>query len=270
MPAADKPLTELLDSKTTFLRQHQRQEWEREIRHTDQLLAANASTEKKFLANATRIRQQNEARKKLLAAQTPRELRPEERDTVAKLNRELLADVREGMVTQVEQRRGGPGIVDRIRRWHAAKKAKALLWKKTQILLHPDSTDRDLCNLERFRPTGAMSALTTDADIPGQFTLSPLAKAHYDEIDWSSPEVAAEVERQIAAGKLRIRHVRAADIARRVEGDVEVKESPDAVAVTVHRNGKKRELSETRRAALARGRARLAEKRAAARASESG
>lgn len=265
MPAAikEKSLDDLLSPQTTLLRPHQRKEWEREIQHTDQLLAQNAASEKKFLQNAVRIRQQNEQRKAQLATQTPRPLTGAERDRLVSLRPTLLARVQDGAPTRQEQY-AKPNAVpvdlkDRIRRWHTRSKADLLQLKKVDQLLNPDSDDRNLTHTDKYLPDeGPRTGYRSDRY--GAFSLSPLAKINFDEIDWTGPEgqeVNAEIARLIAEGKIRVRtNARAADIARRPEGDVEVKDTGGAVEVTIHREGKpKRELTPKQRAAVGRMRA---------------
>ena len=79
-----------------------------------------------------------------------------------------------------------------------------LLLKSAGILLYQESDAKDLANFERYRPAVPTRNLMTDALIPGQFALSPEAKANYDAIDWSSPEIAAKIQDLIARGAIRI------------------------------------------------------------------
>lgn len=218
----DKSLEELLDPSTPLLRRHHRKEWEREIARTDALLAENRGATKKFLANASRVHKQNEEMKRRLAEQSPRPLTAAERDLVAAEERRLLAEIREGMVSKVEQRRNPPGTGDRQRAWHDRNKTKILRWRKARLLLQPDSDERDLCNLERYRPEGPLDLPMADSEMPRLVGLSPRAKANYDDIDWSSPEVRAAIERLIASGAIKVNYQAKASAIR--EPGVEIVE----------------------------------------------
>lgn len=265
----EKSLDELLSPGTTFLRPHQRTEWQREITHTDQLLERNAQSEKKFLQNAVRIRQQNERMKKGLADQTPRLISGEERDRLVALRGVLLERVQKGAPTRQEQY-AKPNQVpvelkDKIRRWHTGAKSDLLKLKKIDLLLNPDSDDRNLTHTDKYLPNERQRDAYR-SDRYGGFSLSPLAKANYDAINWDDPEVAAEIERLIAEGKVRVNlHAKPSEIIQRPEGDVEVKDDGDVMAVTVHRNDKKAALLQQRRENMARARTartqKLAEKK---------
>lgn len=261
----EKSLDDLLSPSTTFLRPHQRKEWDREIAHTDSLLTQNAATDKKFLANAHRIRQQNEQRKKLLADQTPRHVTGEEKDRLVALRETLLARVQDGAPTRQEQY-AKPNQVpidlkDKIRRWHTRAKADVLTLKKIDLLLNPESDDRNLTHTDKYLPDeGRREGYRSERY--GMSGLSSLARDNYGQIDWDSPEVQAQIQRAIAEGKVRVNYdARPSDIARRPVGDVEIKDTGDMVAVTVHRDDKKAVLAEKRRASMAKARAAQAAKR---------
>lgn len=227
-PTKDKSLDELLDTSKPILRKHQREEWQREIDQTNKFLAREKQNPNSPVQASGRIFVQNESRKKLLASQSPRPLSGEEKDRVAALERQMLSEIQEGMPTQVEQRRNVPGVQYKIRQWHNANKGKVLKWKRCRILLNPDSDDRELTNVERYRPVGAMGALTTDAAIPGLFSLSPQAKEHYDEINWQD---GGQNKQELEAAGVAVRSVsrptRLTDTSH-----LEVHETPDAVIVT--------------------------------------
>lgn len=242
MPAAahEKSFDDLLSPTTTFLRPHQRKGWEREIRHTDELLARNATSEKKFLQNSVRIRQQNEARKRLLAEQTPRRLTGVETDRAVALRRVLLDRVQDGAPTRQEQyakpNQVPVDLKDRIRAWHARSKADVLRLKKLDLLLHPDSEDRNLCHTDKYLPN-EQPREAYRSDRYGMFSLSPAAKANYDDIDWTSPEVQARLAEDIAAGRIRVNYdAKPSEVGPHVVGDVEVREGAEATEVTIHRD----------------------------------
>lgn len=195
-----------IERPRTYLRYHQRVEHQREIEAMDRALADPAAIKSGAIREPGRMKQQNDRRRHLLHRQSPPVLSPSQRDKLAVLERKALEDIREGMVSQEELRHKPPGVVDRQRAWESAKKPAILAWKNARILLNPHSDAKDLCNLERFRPAVPTRNLYSDGQIPAQFALSPQAKANYDQIDWSSPDVQAELDRAVAEGKVRINY----------------------------------------------------------------
>lgn len=195
----------------TYYRKHQREEHEREIAGIERVLSD--PTERKYIQNHGRLKQQADQRRVLLRRQSPAPLTATQRDKLATLEQVTLDSAREGMLSQEELRHKPIGAPDRQRAWQTEKKPTILLWKLCRVLLNPQSDSRELANLEQYRPATMGRNLFPDGLIPGQFTLSPEAKANFDAINWDSPEVAAELQRLIDAGKITIRTVRAADIA---------------------------------------------------------
>ena len=189
--------------KPSYMKKGLRDEHAAEIQGIERQLADPA--ERKKLHNPGRLQQDVQRRRRNLEAQTPPPLTPSQRDKVARLNRAVIEDAREGMLSQEELRARPPGVVDRQTAWQEAKKRSVILFKRTQQLLHPDSDARDLCNFEQFRPARPGSReLFTDGGRPRNFALSPEAKANYDGIDFSSPEVQADLQRLIDEGKIRV------------------------------------------------------------------
>lgn len=234
--AKERTVEELL--RGPLLRKHQRVEWAREIADTDRSLDLEARSSHKSFQNPGRIRFQNEQRKKLLAQQSPRPLTPEEHDKLQKEERVLLADIREGMVSKSEQRRSPanePGLRQRIRRWHDAKKAKIVRWKNARILLEPDSDDADLCNLERYRPEGALEAATLNAAVPGYMGFSDIADQYettFGTGSWRDRETQEEFAQRMAALGVTVTFGKASEIRARASV-VDVQEGEHATVMTV-------------------------------------
>lgn len=206
-----------------WLRWHQRVEREQEIANVEQVLGDPA--QRKALADPGRLAKQNAERKQTLIAQTPPPVGGLVRDKAAKLERACLDYVREGMLSQEELRHAPTGAPDRLRKWETAKKSAVLMWKRLRLVLNPDADDRDLCNLERYRPARQPRGGLDGAEIPVQFTLSDEAKANYDAIDWGRPETIEEMQaRAKAAGfTLKVeRHQRLAEKPNRRAPTVEV------------------------------------------------
>lgn len=242
----DGPADATREVPINYMRFAQRESESREVAEIDRKLTD--PVERRFLANPGKLKQQNDRRRaNLLAQSPPTDLRSSQRDKLKRLEAETREYVRENMPTAEDMRHNPPGAVDHHRAWERATKRAMLTWKTARILLNPTSDATDLANFERYRPTAAQTrSLFTDAQISGQFALGPQAKANYDGIDWNSPDVAAEVERLIADGKVKVR----VSGAPRPNGHAK---APKA----------KRVMSAAQKAALARAQASLASKRAA-------
>lgn len=122
--------------------------------------------------------------KDLIAGQPP-ELTGATRDALAAREIVLADTIRDGMVVHEEMRRNPVGAVDRHRKWERANKDRILEWKNIRRALNPDSDEKDLANVDRLRPSmlpvgmGATSTFMADAQIPGKFAMTPLAKENW-------------------------------------------------------------------------------------------
>jgi hypothetical protein len=189
----------------TYLRHAERTTEAAEIETTERKLTD--PVERRFLTNPGKLAQQNAQRRKNLMAQSPpTDLTVVQRDKLARLERETRAFVAENMPTAEQMRHNPPGAVDHHMAWDRHAKPALLVWKNVRLLLNPRSDAVDLANFERYRPANAATrSLFSDGQIPGQWALGPQAKAHYDDIDWSSPEVAAKIQSLLDSGAVTIR-----------------------------------------------------------------
>ena len=206
--ATDPEIAPLL--AVNYLRFHQRKERQREIEDVERVLSD--PLERKNLSNPGRLRQQNEERKRAYHSQVPPKLTASQRDKIERLNREALASAKEGMLSAEELRHKPPGTPDRLRSYERAKKPHILIWKRSQILLHPDSEDRDLCNLEKFRPSRPTVDLLANADLPAIHAMSPQAKENWPlgATGFSEAEMRElEMKGQITRNGFVIKKVRA-------------------------------------------------------------
>ena len=216
-----------------LLRYKQREQWRREIDAVDSDLKAGATDRTRQVLEPGRLKRANDHRKVLLNAQSPPELSPQERDSLAKLSSSLKSEMMDGIVTQVEQRRNPPGTVGKQQAWVRRNKSKVLAWKNAQILLNPDSDDPDLCNFEKHRPLGEMRALLTDAALPGYFSLSPQARENYDEVNWDDKGAGATA---LAEAGVQVKYTTAGKVARKPEGDIEVSSTDDVLVLKVRKD----------------------------------
>jgi hypothetical protein len=119
---------------------------------------------------------------------SPPPLTKDQQDAAYKREQELTAFIKEGMLTQEEMRRNPVSAVDRHMKWEAAKKSAILEWKNLRILLNAEAREQDLANVETLRPSQAAtsgmlasSSFMPDAQIPGVFGMTPLAKQNWPE-----------------------------------------------------------------------------------------
>jgi len=149
------------DLKKNLLRFHQREQLQGEIKQAEDMLA-QAKPEDRGTINAgiTRTKRQ-------LDSQSPVPLTAKEKDTLHNLEKKLRARITTHMPTEEVMRKNPAGAVDWHQKWEKINKPLIRMWKNATIQLNPDSSDRDLSNIERYRPTGQLDRLRADAQIPG-------------------------------------------------------------------------------------------------------
>ncbi len=122
---------------------------------------------------------------KTLNEQSPKPLDPIRKDKVHNLANQLLGEIKGQMLPQSTMRRNPPGAVDNFRRGEGSPdtKSKILVWKRGMRALDPDNADTDYTNLEKYRNEGVnpdgTSTFMADAQIPGKFAMTPLAKENW-------------------------------------------------------------------------------------------
>lgn len=149
------------DLKTNLLRYNQREQIQGEISQAEDMLKS-AKTD-----DANIIRSNMHKAKRMLEAGSPEPLTAKEKDTLSALEKKLAARIRVNMPTDEAMRKNPVGAVDHSVRWEKANKPLIRMWKNVRIQLNPDSSERDLANVERLRPSGQMDRMRLDAQIPG-------------------------------------------------------------------------------------------------------
>lgn len=122
--------------------------------------------------------------KKTVEGQLPKEVT--RKDEVARLADEVLKTViKPKMLSRSVMRRNPAGAVDLNIKGEASPEVKRaiLQWKRAILSLNYDNkTERDLVNLEKYRPEGSPGDTATfmaEAQIPGNFAFGPKAKANW-------------------------------------------------------------------------------------------
>ncbi len=153
------------DLKTNLLRFHQRTALQDEIKNLDEGLKHAQGEDVGILINRKR------KAKKQLDSQSPEPLTGAEKDKLNLLEKKLRERITHNMPPDEVMRKNPTGAVDWHQRWEKATKPLVRMWKNVRIQLNPDNEDRDLANIERYRPVGAIShGLRADAQIPGMMT----------------------------------------------------------------------------------------------------
>ena len=116
---------------------------------------------------------------KMLSDQSPEPLTGDEQDKASKLERELRTEITQGMLSGEEMRKNPATAVDRHMKWEKYNKAKILRWKNLRLQLNAGSEERDIANLEQYRPEHSGHRIMTDAQIPGLHAMSEQAKQNW-------------------------------------------------------------------------------------------
>lgn len=149
------------DLKQNLLRYHERQELQSEIDSMDQTLAYAKPDDKPV------ILQRKERARKQLAHGSPEPLTGLEKDKLSKLEKRLREKIVENMPPEEVMRKNPVGAIDWHQKWEKVNKPLILMWKNCRIQLNPESSDKDLANIERYRPSGQLDRMRTDAQISG-------------------------------------------------------------------------------------------------------
>lgn len=149
------------DLNKNLLRYAQREELKNDIESTKGMLESAKPNEKAILNSSIKKtqRQLNEG--------SPEPLTGKEKDKLHQLEKQLRTKITENMPTEEVMRKNPTGAVDWHTKWQNKNKKLVKLWKNIKIQLNPDSSDKDLANIERYRPSGQTDRMRTDAQIVG-------------------------------------------------------------------------------------------------------
>lgn len=151
---------------------------------------------------------------KQIETQMPRPYSPKEKDAAVKREKELRERiVQGGMATQAEMRKNPPGAVYKHMRHEQAHKDDILEWKNIRKRIHASDgveghiSDKDIANIEVFRPQGGVGELSMDnAQIPGKTFYFPAGGPEVkqglsdEEYELIRAEIKEEMKRQLSEG----------------------------------------------------------------------
>lgn len=120
----------------------------------EEISSLEAKLSNPLIQDKGEVYKQLQRAKKATDEQTP--LAPkdvEEEGRMVKRADELLAKILEGMPSKEEMRKSPPGAIDKHMKWERANKKRIEEWKNLRLRLTAGSGDREVANLERYRPT---------------------------------------------------------------------------------------------------------------------
>jgi hypothetical protein len=185
--------------KEPLLRYNQREELKAEVESLDLALHPMNPFRHKNSIDAQAASSRARILKKQLTENSPKELPGGAKDKIAKRCKEIEEKIVNGMPTQEEMRKNPAGMVDRWIKWEKAFKKEVLEWKNGQIMLEPDSSDKDLANFERLRPEGQMDRFRGDAQINGHMSYGNIPEWVWERIFQSTPNSALEQVKKVEA-----------------------------------------------------------------------
>jgi len=176
--ATDDPTGVPIPKNTTYITERQVQDWKGEVANLERML----NDPKSRIEDRGEVNRQYRKLKFDLEASAPPDTTPDQRDRLAREERELREKIQERMCSYEEMRKSPPGAVGKYRRGEASAEGKEMIlrWKNIRRILHKGDDDPDVSNIELFRPR--TSTLNMDnALIPGKEYFIPPATPEYKE-----------------------------------------------------------------------------------------
>jgi hypothetical protein len=183
------------------LRNHQVEEYQAEAKRLRDITTAPA-----YVTGVDRGAAAKRSREveKAIATQAATPLSGAEKDRVAKLAAEVLErEIRPALLPREEMRRNPAGAVGRFLKEENSPRVQHAIqqWKRAQLAVESGNPDPDLANIERFRPekihaTGGAATFMADAQIPGQFAMTPQAKENWPLGEPTATTAIAEVKQR--------------------------------------------------------------------------
>lgn len=237
------------DLKLNLLRYSQREQLKAEIAQADQSLSQAKSED------AGTIRASRNKTQKQLDEGSPVPLTGKEKDTLNALEKKLRARITTNMPTEETMRKNPAGAVDHHTKWERANKSLIRMWKNVKIQLNPENQDRDLCNIDKYRPSGQTDRMRTDAQIPGLMSFGTVPQENWDQIFDAPTNTALEQAKRREYEESDAQHevntaIDALDEQEIDQAEEESKDqcSPEQHAILVTRLQKAREVLAQKRA----------------------
>lgn len=232
------------DLNTNLLRFPQREQLQADIAQSEGMLSS-AKPEDKPIIQSSIART-----KRQLSTQSPEPLTPKEKDTLHALEKKLVKRITENMPTEEVMRKNPAGAVDWHTKWERRNKKLIRIWKNIKIQLNPDNSDKDLANIERYRPSGQTDRIRTDAQIVGLHSFTGI-----DEDQWPF-----DAPQNTALEQVKRHTMTEAEAEGAVNSALESLDAEELEEETNEEDGKKKPVSPEQHAILVK---RLADARAA-------
>ena len=166
-------------TNTTLLKPDQIIDYEEDVR------VAKAQLESPNIQDKGAVRKRLASLEKDLNTQRPEPVTDGKvRDALDRREKELRGSITHGMLSAEEMRKCGPTAVDRHMRWERGNIDRIMEWKNIRRQLsadmsNPDTWDRDVANLEQYRPEGREQGIRLDSVVQGVHAMSPVAKENW-------------------------------------------------------------------------------------------
>ena len=157
----------------TLLRHPQREQLAEDIKQAESMLPSAKPDDRALIQSGIN------RNKKQLNEQSPEPLTGKEKDTLSALEKKLIKRITTNMPTEEVMRKNPAGATDWHNKWEKANKKLIRMWKNIRIQLNQDNSDKDLANIERYRPSGQTDRMRTDAQIVGL-----MSYGNIDEEQW--------------------------------------------------------------------------------------
>lgn len=179
---------DLIKPAVRFLTMEERLDREDELRTIDEFLDQPPSIMRTLNPTPDRLKNLRQRRKRikneLIESSPPTDLNGEQRDALYALKKDLKQQILDGMLSWEDMIRNSVGAVDHNVKWERKKKNAILAYKNVCRALEPNSNDKDLANIEIFRPRryapGDPSIPMIDSEAPGHISYS-----HIPDENWT-------------------------------------------------------------------------------------
>lgn len=149
--ATDDPTGIPIPVNGTYLADRQVKEWQAEIETLERTLGDPGAL--KQLQDPSGAAQHLRNMQAAMRAEAPPDTTPEQRDALAKEERELIDEIAPAMLSQEEMRKCPAGAIGAELKFQRAFKKKIIRWKNIRRIRHKGDDDPDVSNLELHRGT---------------------------------------------------------------------------------------------------------------------
>jgi len=165
---------------TRYLTMQERIDRENELQGIDEFLDQPPAIMRTLSVLPDRVRnlriRRKQLRRELDNQSPPTDLTGEQKDAIYALQKEAVEKIQVGMLPVEDMLKSPVGAVDHNIKWLNTTKTWQLILKNCLRLLNPKSEDKDLANIERYRPRryvpGGPGVVMGDAEVSNQFSYS--------------------------------------------------------------------------------------------------